>query len=380
MFRFSAKTSVIVTDDLISSLLNLAAVENAKRIGLIIDRNLSDIPDIVDLSATFSDSRDFDFIHQKLTISEPTTDLVDQVVANLPDKKLDLLIGIGGGSTIDLVKAVSVMAVNPGKTSEYHGTEKQLNGSIKKITIPTTAGTGAEVTPGAVLVNESTKFKRALGGSFVAADYAILCAKLTQNLPDEVMATTGMDAIAHAVESYTARCANPITQMYSKEAFRLVYNNLPKAFENPNDLETRKKILIGSCLAGFAIFNSDTGACHSLAYPLGIYNKVPHGVAISLILDKVVNINIEKGCELYEDLVGLIDSERDYSKKNLHELLKSYPPASFINKTLSDYGINRENYQFLAERGLDLESALSNNPVDFDLNDSKRVFCELISA
>ena len=255
MIKFNAKTVVIASDALTAGVLDILEADQTKRVGAIIDQNVVNLPDVETLTNALK--KRGDLVLQTLKVSEPTTDLVDQVSDLFTGESLDMLIGIGGGSTLDLTKAVSVISVNPGQTSDYHGTNKPIEKSIKKITIPTTAGTGSEVTPGAVLVNEKTKFKRALGGDLVAADYALLCAKLTLSMPPSVMATTGMDAIAHAVESYTARNANTITQMYSKEAFRLVFNNLTKAFENPNDLEVRKEILIGSCLAGFAIFNSN---------------------------------------------------------------------------------------------------------------------------
>lgn len=214
-------------------------------------------------------------------------------------------------------------------------------------------------------------------------DYAVLNAALTVEMPEKVAASTGMDAIGHAIESYTAKNANEITRMYSKEAFNLVFNNLIKVFDDKNDLTARKNIQLGACLAGYAIYNSNTGACHALSYPLGIYHNVPHGVAVALLLPEVIGINIEKGCYLYSALYDLVENKKDLKdpveKSNkLCELLKGYSPLKHLKTHLRDYGVDESNYEFLAERGLDLAPALNNNPVAFGYEDSKKVLKQLI--
>jgi alcohol dehydrogenase len=274
------------------------------------------------------------------------------------------------------------MTVHEGIVEDYHGTGKPFTKGVRKILIPTTAGTGSEVTKGAVLVNEKTNFKRAIGGKYVTADYAVLNAELTMTMPDTVAASTGMDALAHAVESYTGKCSNEITRMYALKAFSLIYNSLPKIFIDKNNLECRRNILLGSCLAGFAIYNSDTGACHALSYPLGIYNHVPHGLAVATLLPEVISINVEKGCNIYGDLYSHIADAPQLEKPTekalaFCQMLATYKPLSYLGKKFCDYGINETNIDFLAERGLDLKSALNNNPVEFTLEDSKRIFLKV---
>jgi alcohol dehydrogenase len=381
MVGFTCLTDIILSDNLESTVLEVIKKEISKTIGIIADKNISSLSEVRDLFKAL-DKR-FQLFMRILEISEPTTELVDDNAQYFRNKDIELFIGIGGGSTIDLTKAVSAMMVNPGLTSEYHSAGIPIEKAVKKIAVPTTAGTGSEVTPGAVLQDKSTMVKRALTGRCIAPEYAILNANLTLSLPEMVVASTGMDALAHAIESYTAKNANGISRMYSKEAFRLVFNNLNRVFEDKNNLELREKILLGSCLAGFAIFNSNTGACHSMAYPMGIYQHVPHGVAVGLMLDEVVRINLEKGCLMYADLLPLIDGNgmsgnpRD-SATRFSEVLASYEATAHIGKSLGDYGVDLDNYEFLAERGLDLKTALDNNPVDFSLDDAKSVLKHLI--
>ncbi len=381
MIRFDAKTQIIISDNLREDVGQLVDEEQASHVAAIIDSAVAENSEITDL-----------FDHQKkktkleiyaIQSIEPTTELVNQYTKMLRDKGIDLLIGIGGGSVMDLAKALSVMLVHEGPVEDYHGTGKPFARSVRKILIPTTAGTGSEVTPGAVLVNTKTNFKRGIGGRWISADYAVLNAKLTLSMPAHITAATGLDALAHAIESYTARNATEITRMYSAKAFSLVYNNLGKIFDDPQNLELRKKILLGSCLAGFAIYNSNTGACHALSYPLGIYHHVPHGVAVGHLIAKIVAINVKKGCDLYGDLHDLIDGthtiaeDQTGNKKRMtkavrfSQILSKHRAFLYLNKTFADYGITPEHIDFLAERGLDLAPALNNNPVEFTLEDAK---------
>ena len=215
MLRFSAKAQIVETDDFVAAVLDISREEKATKVGLLIDPRLLDQPEIRRLEAALL-AAGLVVNRQPGPSAEPTTDIVDATAALFRAAPPDLLVGIGGGSTLDLAKAVSVMALVDASVTDYHGTGKPLTKGIRKIMIPTTAGTGSEVTPGAVLVNPRTSFKRALGGPMVCPDYAVLDARLTISMPEAVMVATGMDALAHAVESHTARCANTVTRMYSR--------------------------------------------------------------------------------------------------------------------------------------------------------------------
>lgn len=382
MITFISRTKVIVSRELETYVTQILQEEKCKSIGFIADKNVAGVKEVKSLISSLE--KNFTVYKQVLNIYEPTVEFVDEVTEYFRKHVPEIIIGIGGGSSLDLTKAVSAMITNTGKTEEYHGTGKELKPGIKKIMIPTTAGTGSEVTSGAVLINKKINFKRGLSGKYTTPDYALLDVELTMSMPPLVAAYTGMDALAHAIESFTAKNSNVITKMFSKEAFRLIFNNLREQFRQPKNIDVRENILIGSCLAGFAILNSNTGACHSMAYPLGIYNNVPHGLATALIMPEVMKVNIEKGCYLYSDLLALVDgSELRNSPKadseRLLELLKTVVPEGIMPKKIPDeYKVSEDNYGFLAERGLDLTSALSNNPVVFNLEDAKRVLKRLI--
>lgn len=371
-YTFDSKARVHMSDDLGATVRQIVEALGGGRVGMLVDVNLSENEYVQRLVEALKS--DVELKVETSPGSEPTTAMVDDYAERFAQGRFDSIVGIGGGSTLDLTKAVSVIAVNPGSVTEYHGTGKALLKAIPKILVPTTAGTGAEVTSGAVLVNKETGFKRGLGGDLVTADHAVLFPRITMSMPDSVAASTGMDALAHAIESYTCKEANPITRMYSRQAFALIYPNLMKTLDDPEDLESRRALLLGSCLAGYAIYNSNTGACHAISYPLGIHHLVPHGIAIGMLIPEVMKINIEKGCNLYE---RLIDETHGDAAAVLDDLLNDFGPRKYLPKTMAEFGIKPKDVPELAERGMDLKPAIDANPVVFTVDDATRALASV---
>ncbi len=371
-YTFDSKARVHMSDDLGATVRQIVEALGGGRVGMLVDVNLSENEYVQRLVEALKS--DVELKVETSPGSEPTTAMVDDYAERFAQGRFDSIVGIGGGSTLDLTKAVSVIAVKSGSVTEYHGTGKALLKAIPKILVPTTAGTGAEVTSGAVLVNKETGFKRGLGGDLVTADHAVLFPRITMSMPDSVAASTGMDALAHAIESYTCKEANPITRMYSRQAFALIYPNLMKTLDDPEDLESRRALLLGSCLAGYAIYNSNTGACHAISYPLGIHHLVPHGIAIGMLIPEVMKINIEKGCNLYE---RLIDETHGDAAAVLDDLLNDFGPRKYLPKTMAEFGIKPKDVPELAERGMDLKPAIDANPVVFTVDDATRALASV---
>lgn len=376
--RFGAKTQIIISRDLTRGIMNVISEIHPYRIGVIIDKNIfnNEIKNFIDYIR-----KSYKVGYYDLRAKEPTTEFVDSFVEFHPgfENALDLIIGIGGGSTMDFTKAISAMLVNPGSVEDYHMKDVPITNKIPTVMVPTTAGTGAEVTPGAVLINEDMNKKRALNVG--SPDYAILCAPLTISMSDEVTFETGVDALAHAIESYTAKNSTPISRMYSMEAFKLLFTNLPTVMRNPENVNARENMLIGANLAGTAIYNSNTGAAHALSYPLGIYHDVPHAQAVTALLPHVVKFNAKHGCTAYADLYDVIKTDSiDESKVDAFvELIDSLidngtrgTPMYWARKKRKPVVTGR-TYEFLAEKGMDLTGAIENNPVPFNIEDAKYI-------
>ncbi len=221
----------------------------------------------------------------------PTTKDVDRCLSVARAEKIDFIIGLGGGSSMDTAKGCNFILTNGGEIKDYWGIARAAKPMLPLIAIPTTAGTGSECQSFALIADENTHLKMACGDPKAAARAAILDPTLTVSLPLEVTANTGIDAIAHAVETAVTRKRNALSLMYSHEAFKLCVTSLPKVLSNPSDIEARGRMLLGAAYAGLAIENSMLGAAHSAANPLTAHYNTVHGTAVGMMLPLVVRFN-----------------------------------------------------------------------------------------
>ncbi len=228
----------------------------------------------------------FDSVHEN-----PTTRDVDACVEAAREAKIDLLIGLGGGSSMDTAKGCNFLLTNGGRMQDYWGTGRATKEMLPLIAVPTTAGTGSECQSFALISDEDTHQKMACGDPKAAARVAILDPTLTLSQPRGVTACTGIDAIAHAVETAVSRKRTEFSLIYSHEAFRLTMKSLPIVLGNPADLAARAEMQLGAAFAGIAIENSMLGAAHSAANPLTAHFGVAHGQAVGMMLPHVVRFN-----------------------------------------------------------------------------------------
>ena len=233
---------------------------------------------------------------------DPSIETINACAGYVRKNGFDLLIGLGGGSPIDAAKCASVLAANPGSAEDYLGIDKVPKPGIPKILIPTTAGTGSEVTNVAVLSLKAAHTKKGIVSRHLFADVAILDPELTAGLPPSVTAATGMDALTHAIEAYVSRFAQPLTDHFALEAIRLIGRSLRTAVHNGQDMAAREDMLTGSMYAGLAFGSAATGMVHGLAMPLGGQFNVPHGIANAVMLPYVMRHNLVASLKRYRDV------------------------------------------------------------------------------
>lgn len=232
----------------------------------------------------------------------PTTEDVENAVAVAKaDAPIDLIIGLGGGSSMDCAKGANFLLTNGGKMEDYWGTNKATQPMLPSIGIPTTIGTGSEAQSFALIAQAETHVKMACGDRKAKFGTVILDATLTETLPRSVAAITGIDAIAHAIESFVSTRRNPMSQMFAQHAWRLLNANFEAALE-PKDPTARSNMLFGAYLAGLAIENSMLGAAHACANPLTARYGITHGVAVALMLPYVIRFNSALAEESYRQL------------------------------------------------------------------------------
>lgn len=232
----------------------------------------------------------------------PTTNDVDRGVAFAHGKSIDLLIGLGGGSSMDVAKGINFLLTNGGKMEDYKGTGRATQPMLPLIAIPTTAGTGSEAQSYCVIGDARTHMKMACGDKKAAARVALLDPELSVTMPASVTAFTGIDAISHAIESYVTKTRNPVSMLFARRAWNLLCRAFPVVLKEPQNLAARGAMLLGSHLAGAAIENSMLGATHALANPLSAHFGMIHGNAIAVLLPHVVRYNSSVVGPLYGSL------------------------------------------------------------------------------
>jgi alcohol dehydrogenase len=219
--------------------------------------------------------------------------------------KPDLVIGLGGGSALDAAKAIALLAANPGRIEEYEGREKYRSAPLPVLSIPTTCGTGSEVTWVSVITPTRRRFKMSIKGPLMYPAAALVDPDLLLTLPPRLIASTGLDAMTHAVEAFTARPASVITDTLAIEAWGLIFRSLPDAYKDiEKNAAARESLMLGSLIAGMAVGNSDVGAVHCLAESVGALYDTPHGVANAVFLPLVMEFNLEAAVPKYARLAA----------------------------------------------------------------------------
>lgn len=225
----------------------------------------------------------------------------------------DLVIGLGGGSALDAAKAIALLATNPGKIEEYEGKAKYRQPPLPVLAVPTTCGTGSEVTWVAVITQTGKKFKMSIKGPEMYPAAAVVDPDLLLTLPPNLVASTGLDAVTHAVEAYTVKPASFVTDIFAREALRLLFRSIEGAYEDiRGNASAREDMMKGSLLAGLAFGNSDVGAVHCLSEALGSVLDTPHGVANSIFLPYVMEFNLPVVERRYAEIarmVGIVDPD-----------------------------------------------------------------------
>ena len=239
----------------------------------------------------------------------PTTDQVEAGTALARVFEPDIIVGLGGGSSMDCAKGINFLLSCGGRMQDYRGRGTATGPLLPSIGVPTTAGTGSETQSFALITDPSTGMKLACGDPRAAFRVAILDVVLTLTQPARVTAITGIDAVAHAVESHLSRAATPVSRIFSQEAWRLLAHNLPRVFADGGDVSARQAVQLGAAWAGLAIENSMLGAAHALANPLTAVHHVVHGQAVGLMLPHVVRFNAAVCPDLCADLLRAIGIE-----------------------------------------------------------------------
>lgn len=313
--------------------------------------------------------------------SEPTTAMVEKGTKIYRENKCDFFIAIGGGSPIDATKAIAVIAQNGGKIENYMG--KIIEGNIAPIVaIPTTAGTGSEATQFTIITDEEKNIKMLLKGKILLPQLAIVDPIFTITIPPKVTAATGLDALTHAIEAYTSKKANPISDNFALSSVKRIFEYLPICFKDGNNFEAREQMVIASLEAGIAFNNSSITIIHGMSRPIGALFHVPHGISNAMLMEECFKFALDGAFERFGALAKQIGIEEEDNEKASNKFLLKLKELCEVLEipTLEQYGIDKnkffENIDKMANDAI-LSGSPANTIKNVSENDIKKIYKNL---
>ncbi|OSQ47637.1 iron-containing alcohol dehydrogenase [Thalassospira alkalitolerans] len=312
--------------------------------------------------------------------ADPPQHIVQKAIDGAKDWKADGVIGLGGGSSLDSAKLVALLINSDQTINEIYGIDKAVGDRLPLIQIPTTAGTGSEVTWVSV-ITDPDNLKQVVYTPQLMPDIALLDPELTYGLPQKVTAATGLDAMVHAIEGYTSRTRkNPIADGMAVTALSLLGKNLMKVIENPSDKDARSAMLQGSLIAGMAFANASVAAIHGLAYPLGARFHIPHGHANALVMAQVLRFNLPAAGKLYAELAPCILDQTDFKSdeeaaEKFVQRIEEMVPASGLETRLRDLGVTKDALPEMADEVFTkIYRLIESNPRDMTASEIEAIY------
>lgn len=315
--------------------------------------------------------------------AEPTYGQAQAVVDEFKKSGADFIVAVGGGSVMDTAKLASVLATDEYGVKELLDNPGMARKCVKTLMIPTTAGTGAEATPNAIVAVPEKELKVGIVNDNMIADYVILDAVMIKDLPRKIAASTGVDALCHAIECFTSNKKNPFSDIFALQAFEMIMKNIEKACDDPEALEAKNSMLIASFYAGVAITASGTTAVHALSYPLGGKYHIPHGVSNAVLLAPVMKFNEPVCRELFAEAYDRLAPDagaKTAGEKSAWVVNRMDEIVEHLNipKSLKEFGIGDEDLDALVTAGMDVQRLLVNNMRTVTAEDARKIYLEIM--
>ena len=314
---------------------------------------------------------------------EPSVYDVEAYAKKLEAQSIDMIVAVGGGSVIDMAKILSVAVTNPDLVKDLRAPGAIKNQSIPMVAIPTTSGTGAEATANAIFLYPEEELKVGIISEYMIPDYVILDVSMTMGLPPALTASTGVDALCHALEAYISTLSNPFCRMLAKEALRLICSSIERAFRDGKDLEARENMQLGAFYAGLCLTTSSTVAVHALSYPLGGRYHIPHGVSNAMLLPYVMEVNEEVCAEEFTELAPyMLGDISNIKREDIPHAVVRYL-FGLIDRlqipSLDGFGVNEADIPYLTDNAIKVERLLLKNPKKFTREDIQGIYERLLT-
>lgn len=373
--------AVFSGEDALDKIKDIFAENSVKRLAVFTDKGI-EAAGLMEFPMARVKETGVEYMIMDNLPAEPTyseaQDLVDQCKAY----GADFVMAVGGGSVQDTAKLASILMTGEYGVKELLDRPGMAKKCIKSLMIPTTAGTGSEATPNAIVAVPEKQLKIGIVNANMIADYAILDAVMIKKLPRKIAAATGVDALAHAIECWTGNKANPFSDLFALEALDLILNNIERACDDPEAMDAKNKMQIAAFYAGVAITASGTTAVHALSYPLGGKYHIAHGVSNAILLAPVMRFN-ESACR--ERLAMAYDrcmagGARTVEEKSRAVIsrLESIVKHLEIPTSLTEFGVPKEDLDSLVEAGMQVTRLLVNNMREVTPEDARRIYQEVL--
>ncbi|ORM65170.1 iron-containing alcohol dehydrogenase [Pantoea rwandensis] len=351
---------------------------------LVTDKNIEGIPAVQSLIAQLKQQISSLSIVNSVP-PEPSQHDVAAIVAALPSTDVDLVIGVGGGSVLDVAKLLSILCVDGAPTLDALLAGEKPQTRTTSLLIPTTAGTGSEATPNAILAIPEKETKVGIITPVMLPDYVALVPELTTSMPPHIASSTGIDALCHLIECFTATVANPVSDNYALIGMKKLFASLETTIAEPGNLEARLNMLWASYYGGASIAHAGTHLVHAMSYPLGGKYHLPHGVANAILLAPCMRFvrpaAVSKFAQAY-DLLPDADATLDEEAKS-HALVEYF--AALVKRlklpaSLEELGIGPDHLPYLVEAALDVQRLMKNVPMKVGADDVRNVYLTLFPA
>ena len=355
-------------------------LQNHRHVLLVTDKNIVGIPAVQTLIQQIGSRATLSIVDS--VPPEPSQHDVAAIVASLPGKKVDMVAGVGGGSVLDVAKLLSVLCVEDAPSLEaLLAGEKPLRRTASLL-IPTTAGTGSEATLNAILAIPEKETKVGIISPVMLPDYVVLAPELTTSMPAHIASSTGIDALCHLIECFTATVANPVSDNYALIGMKKLFASLEKTIAEPDNLAARLDMLWASYYGGAAIAHAGTHLVHAMSYPLGGKYHLPHGVANAILLAPCMRFVRPAAVSKFAQAYDLLpDADASLSEEAKSVALVDYFAALVkrlkLPASLDELGINAEHLPYLVEAALDVQRLMKNVPCAVSADDVREVYLTL---
>lgn len=366
----------------VKELAGIVKDKNAKNVCFVTDKGVFSLG-IADKAIQVLKEAGANVVVMNEVPTEPSVYDVADFYEKLKDKSIDLIVAMGGGSVMDMSKLTAAILPNPDFAEDIRKTENIVKDPVPTVAIPTTSGTGAEATANAIFLFPEEDLKVGIVDERLIPDYVILDVTLTTGLPPKLTASTGVDALCHAMEAYISILSNPFCEMLAQKAIQLICRSIEVAFKDGSNLKAREDMQLGSFYAGLCLTTSSTVAVHALSYPLGGKYHIPHGVSNAILLPYVMEMNLECCREEYTKLAPfMVEGIENIPKEQWPEAVVSYLYRLMSNLEIPDsllgFGVKPEDLDYLTDNAVKVERLLLKNPKKLTKDEIKSIYEKLL--